>query len=579
MAYFLSRNLLRSALLLPGAALLVLAGCAVEPPASGSYGGASAPVIVGGQPTHPAVEVEYHVLAGEMAVQRGDRKRAAQEYVDALAHSDDPRLAKRAAQVALFAGEPALAYRAAQAWTAAQPSSREAQQTAAQLALRSGKADSLGTHAQSIIKQNPDGVDAGFRELADLLSGDKEHANIALQVMQQQVAAHPEVAEAYYAQGLLALRYQRMELADRSVQRALALRPDWADAVLLRAGILVRQGKTKQATTLVDDLAGSKDERAEYYLSYARLLLDADQTVAAADEFDRVLSLQPDNSDARYGLALLALSLEQVERAKVALLQLYKAGQRRNDAAFYLGGIADLQKDYPLARQWYGRVKSGDRMLDARVRAARALYLEGNLAGARKALAQLRLAYPKLVGRLYTAEAEMLYDAKQYSQALDLYDQALQDDPYDSDLLYGRSLVYDRLGQFKQAETDLRSVLEREPDSARALNALGYMLSNRGQDYEQAFAYIKQALDARPDDPAIIDSMGWVQYRLGHLQKARVNLEKAYGLFPDPEVAAHLGEVLWALGERDKAQNVWEEALAGDPDNAVLRETVQRLKP
>lgn len=578
MAYFLFRNPLRSAWLLPGAAVLVLTGCAVGPQAGGVYGGAPSQVVTGEQPAEPAGKVEYHVLAGEMAVQRGDRKKAAQEYVAALAYSDDPRLAKRAARVALFAGEPALAYRAAQAWTAAEPNSREAQQTAAQLALLSGEADSLAAHAQNIIKQNPDGVDAGFRELADLLSGDNDHTDIALEVMRQQVALHPDVAEAYYAQGLLALRYQHMELANKSVQRALALRPDWPDAALLRAGILVRQGKTDEATALVNSLRGSKDERADYYLSYARLLLDAEQTAAAADEFDRVLQIQPSNNDARYGLALLALSLNQAERAKAALLHLYKAGQRTNDAAFYLGSVADLQKNYALARKWYGRVKTGSHVFDARVRSARALYHGGDLAGARKVLAELRQDSPALAGQLYSAEAELLYDAKQYSQALGLYNQALQDDPYDSDLLYGRSLVYDHMGQYKQAEMDLRTVLEREPDNARALNALGYMLSNRGNDYDQALEYIRQALDARPDDPSIIDSMGWVQYRLGDLQKARKNLEKAYSLFPDPEVAAHLGEVLWTLGEQDKAKAIWSKALKDAPDSAVLQETVKRFK-
>lgn len=578
MVYYLFPHSAYGAWLLSGIALLALAGCAADRQAGGIYSGAPSQVVNGQQPQGSTASVEYHVLAGEMAVQRGNRKKAAQEYVNALAYSDDPQLAKRAARVALFADEPELAYRAAQAWAAADPDSHNAQKTAAQLALRSGQAESLNVRAQRIIKQNPDGPGAGFRELADLLSGDDDHADIALQVMDKRVAAYPDIAEAYYAQALLALRYKRMELASKAVKRALALRPDWADAVLLRAGILVRQGNIDEATALVDSLGGSRDERADYRLSYARLLLDSKQTAAAADEFDRVLHLQPNNSDARYGLALLALSLDQIERGKAAFTTLYNSGKRTNNAAYYLGNIADAQEHYALARKWYGRVKSGSHTFDARVRAARSLYREGDLAGARKELSQLRQANPELAGRLYTAEAELLFDAKEYGQALDLYNQALEDDPYDSDLLYGRSLVYDRIDKFKLAEKDLRTVLEREPDNTRVLNALGYMLTNHGQNYEQALEYIQQALEAHPDDPAVIDSMGWVQYRLGHLHKAREHLEKAYGLFPDPEVAAHLGEVLWQLGEHEKAQNIWREALKEHPDNEVLQETMQRLK-
>lgn len=567
----------RSGWLFSGLTILLLAGCVAGPTADVT-GRAAAPAPHA-QALAPEIALEYHILVGELAVQRGDRAVAAREYVAALAYSDDPELAQRATRVALFAGEPELAFQAARAWTAADPNSADAQKTAARLALRNGDAQALAIHAEGVINQHSSSIAAGFKELAQVLSGEPEHADIALQVMQARVAAHADVPEAYYAQGLLALRYERLDLADQSIQQALAIQPDWDDAALLRAGILVRQGQIDEASELVASLEGSQAQRAEYHLSYARLLLDAEHTAQAADEFDRVLTLQPENSDARYGLGLLALSLGQPERAQEAFVALYESDQRSDDAAYYLGNIAAARDDHEQAQSWYERVESGSHAFDARVLAARSLYKQGDLAAAREALKQLRRANPELADRLYMSEAEILFDARDYQTALELYNQALESSPYDSDLLYGRSLVYERLGQIEQAKADLAAILEREPDDARALNALGYMLTNHGQDYARALEYIEQALQARPDDPAVIDSMGWVQYRLGNLHAARQYLEKAYALFPDPEVAAHLGEVLWQLGEQEKAQAIWQEALAEDPQSPVLRETMQRLNP
>ena len=556
----------------------MLAGCA-SGPAANIFGTDSAPEIEVSAPEQPAVALEYHILAGELAVQRGDRKIAAREYVAALAFSDDLELAQRATRVALFAGETGLAYTGAKAWVAADPTSSDAQKTAARLALRNGDAEGLALHAEGVVAQHSSGIAAGFKELADVLSGEPEHADIALNVMQARVSEHPEVAEAHYAQGLLALRYEKLEIANRAIQQALAVKPDWGDAVLLRAGILVRQGRIDEATALVGGLGGSKRSRADYHLNYARLLLDAEQTAAAADEFERVLALEPSNADARYGLGLLSLSLDQIDRAKSAFTTLYQTKQRRDDAAYYLGNIAVSRENYSEARTWYSRVKSGSHTFDARLLAARSLYKQGKLEAARAELRDLRRANPELADRLYMAEAEILFDARDYDSTLSLYDEALEASPYNPDLLYGRSLVLERLGQFESAEADLEAILEREPDNARALNALGYMLTNHGQQYEKALGYISQALEAEPEDPAVIDSMGWVQYRLGNLQEARKHLQQAYELFPDPEVAAHYGEVLWQLGEQKMARAIWGQALAKNPQNPVLLETVNRLTP
>lgn len=523
------------------------------------------------------MDLQYHILVGEIAIQRGLHDLAAKFYVQALEYGNSPELAQRATRIALFAGDAKLGYRAALAWSQAEPDSLEAHQTAARLALRTDVPRQLTLHASAVIRLHPDGEAAGFRELADVLSGELGAGDTALTAIDGLVAEYPDLPEAHYALGLTALRYERLGAAAAAAERTLVLRPDWPDAVLLRAGVLVRQGRIDLADQLVAELPGSRDERARYHLAYARMLVEADRVDAAADQFDHVLNLEPDDDDARFGLGVLALTLEEYDRAERAFSRLYYTGRRRNDAAFYLGVVAEQRSNYAAARRWYARVRDGANLFEAQVRMATTYYEQGDLERARAELRRLRQWRPRMAERLYVAEGELLYQAQQYRQAIDLYNEALEEYPGDSNLLYARSLIAERLGDIERAEADLRSVLEREPDDPRALNALGYMLSNHSDRYREALDYIEQALESDPGNPVIIDSMGWVQYRLGNLEKAREYLEQAYRSLRDPEVAAHFGEVLWKLGHRERAREVWSESRADDPDHPILRETVERL--
>lgn len=553
-------------------------GCAHQPGPRGSPPEALDAAEQAAPPaTGEVATLEYHVLAGELALQRGLHERAAQEYVAALEHGGEAALAKRATRIALFAEESELAYQAARAWAAGQPESVEAQRTAARLALANGTDKVLQDYAARVIHLDSGGVGAGFRHLAQVFNGEAKHTERALAVMRDLVDAHPELAEAHYARAQLAMRDESYDESQAAIDRALALRSDWRQAALLRAGILVRRGRTDEAQRWIAGLDGSRDERVQTQIAFARMLLDHDRNAVAADAFERALAMDPDNADARYGLAVLALTLGRTERAEKALTRLYEAGNRSNDAAFYLGNIADQRGEYTAARRWYKRVQGGGHQLDARVRAAVMRARTGDVAGARTELQSLRSGHPDQIDRLYLAEGELLLRVNRINAALTLYDRALERRPDDADLLYGRALVHERRGNIDKAAADLRAILEQQPEAPRALNALGYMLSNHSSRYQEALGYIRKALDAQPDDPAVMDSMGWIQYRLGHLEKARDFLSRAYEQFPEPEVAAHYGEVLWQLGRKQKAREIWQKALADSPDHRVLQETVERL--
>lgn len=563
---------------LAGLLALAIAGCAGQSSPDGLAGMRIDPSQVRTPASDQRASYEYHVLAGEMAIQRGNRAIAAREYVAALEYSNDAELAERATRIALFADEPALAYRAAGAWAVAEPDSLDAQRTAARLAFATGDADGLAVYAPALIEAAAS-PDIGYRLLADVLSGAPERANLAVETASRLAQQDTDSAPAQYALGVVALRYERVSVAARAAERAMRLEPSWKEAVLLQAGVWIREGETDKAQQLIADLPGNDASRAQYHLALARLLVEADQNAAALHEFDRALALQPDNADARYGLAILALSVGDLDRAEPALSRLYDDGERADDAAYYLGTIYEQRENYVRAQQWYQRVENGSHAFESQVRAARMIYEQGDMAGARQRLDELRDIYPELGDQLYAAEGQLLYEANRPAKSLAVYQTGLDASPDSTELRYGRSMAYERLGRIEEAEADLRAVLDAEPSDARALNALGYLLASHTRRYAEAQNYIQQALDIEPDNPAILDSMGWVQYRQGNLDEARRYLERAYADFADPEVAAHLGEVLWQQGEHDAARRIWQDALAANPDHPVLRETVERFQP
>src|SRR5699024_3810051 len=260
--------------------------------------------------------------------------------------------------------------------------------------------------------------------------------------------------------------------------------------------------------------------RSQYHMTLAQLLLDDEQPQAALDEFGQALRLQPDNSNARYGLAVLALSQKQFRRAATAFERLYDADEHVDAAAYYLGIIHERQQTYAAAERWFARVDGGRHEFAAAVGTARMRARQGKVDAARADIQQLRQRYPAMSERLAVAEGQILSMAGRYEAALQVYDAAIGQASSNDDLRYGRSIVYEKLGQVDAAEADLNTMLERNPDSARVLNALGYLLTNHSTEYERAAHLIKQALQQDPDNPAILDSAGWVYYHLGHLDKA-----------------------------------------------------------
>jgi len=552
----------------------VPAPAAVEPE-SGSRGLSVQPAPNQEQLTAPLL---YGVLLGEIAGQRGQLDVSGASYLEAARQSNDPRIAERALKISVYAKKPQLALQAARRWVELAPENPEARQSLAVLALRTDNQQEALQQFEYLLQQSEGEGSDPYQPLLALLAREPDQQR-ALEVMKQLVALHPQDPEAHFAYARLAVHAKNQPLAEQEVERSLQLRPDWTQALILQTQLHLEQGRGELARQQLYAALQRQPEDADLRLAYARLLVDLDNFDAARAEYSTLLKQQPDNGQVLYSLALLALEANQLEEAQVFFEKLVALDYQTQQAYYYLGAIAEEQHNRSRALQWYQKVEQGDHWIEVQIRIARLEAQGGDVEAARERLRKLRLGQPAQAQRLFLVEGDILTQLRRYQEAYTLYSQYLETQPDDPEILYARALTAENLDQLDEAERDFRKVLQQDPDNARTLNALGYTLADRTGRYEEALVYVQKAFAQTPDDPAVIDSMGWVLYRLGRLQEARDHLQKAYDMTGDSEIGAHLGEVMWTMGDKSAARAVWDKARRDAPDNAVLEETLRRLSP
>ena len=554
---------------LAGAAL-VLAGCVAVPRRL------PAPLPQPATRFHtPAQALTYHVFMGELALQRGDRRQAVQQYARAAELGSDPTLAEHAVVLAYQAGDDRLALNLSRHWLTLAPKNISARHFEALLNTRLGNVAAAVSEFKSLLRDVPS---ESFPLIAELL-GQETGARQGLPVMRQLVTAYPQSAQAHFALGRLALHYRRAPLAVSEAQRALALRPHWDEALMLEARALVAAHRNDEALKVLKAHVQAAPDNIGLRLAYAALLAQTQENAQARTEFAAVLKRNPHNPDALYSLGLLALQDGHLAEAHGYFMRLLKTGRRNDDAGYFLGNTAELAKRYAEALAWYQRVNGGHYWLSAQLSVVRVLTAQGKPDAARSYMNGIIGEDAADTVQLRIAEAQIFSDMGHNRTALQIFAQALEQDPYNTDLLYARALLQENLGNVAAAESDLRRILSRSPDNADALNALGYTLTVHSTRYQEAFGYIEKALSIRPHDAAIIDSMGWVEYRLGNYQQALGYLRRAYARLADPQVAAHLAEVLWASGDKQEARSVWSAALKRHPGNPALLKVGRRFSP
>ncbi len=520
----------------------------------------------------------FGVLLGEIAGQRGRLDVSGASYLEAARQTTDPRIAERAMKISVYGKQPQLALDAARRWVELVPDNTEARQALAVLALRTGHQDEALQQLEYLLQSGSGDNESTYQAMLVLLAREPDSQR-ALGIMAQLVALRPDDPDAHFAYARLAVHAQSWQLAEAEAERALALRPDWTQVLILQAQISLKQGQSQLARQQLTAAVQRHPEDSQLRLAYARLLVDLDDFDTARAEYRRLLKDQPDDGQVVYSLALLSLEAGQLKDAQSLFEKLVSLDYQIAQAYYYLGAIAEEQGKSERAMQWYRKVAKGDHWIEVQIRMARLEAQTGDIQEARERLRKVRLAHPAEVQRLFLVEGELLAQADLKVEAYALYSEYLDSQPDDIEILYARALLAENLDRLDVAESDFRRVLEIEPDNTRSLNALGYTLADRTDRHEEALGYVEKAYARSPDDPAIIDSMGWVLYRLGRLEEARQHLQKAYDITQDGEIAAHLGEVMWAMGDQEAARTLWEAARKANPGDPLLEDTVRRYLP
>lgn len=523
-------------------------------------------------------ELLYEFLLGEVAMQRGHAGLAAQAYLDLAQQTRDPRVARRAAQVALQARQMDQAVEAFQLWLELEPNSGVAKQMLTTLLITGARLDEARPLLAELLAAHPENAGQTFLQVYPLIAR-VANKPAALDMVRKLAEPYPKVAEAHWVQAQAAAAAGKHDLALAEVKQARALSPGWAMAVLLQAQLLQRDDPQQALAILKKYLAGKPDAN-EVRLLYARMLLAQQQYPEARSEFQQLLKKHPGNAELAFAVALLSLQMGELDQAEQELKQALNNGKKdQNTVYFYLGQLSEAKKDYDAALQRYEKVTDGEFAYQARLRVVYLLGKQGKLEDARKELHQTEASTNQQRAQLVLVDAQLLSDAQQYKDAYKVVLQGLKKLPNHPELLYQGALLADKIGKPQELERLLRKLLEEQPDNANAYNALGYSLLERNVRVKEGMDLVQKAYLLAPNDAAIIDSVGWGHYRLGELDKSLEFLRHALALNPDPEIAAHLGEVLWMHGDKDEAKKVWSDSLKLNADNAALQAVMKKFMP
>jgi tetratricopeptide (TPR) repeat protein len=568
--------------------------------------------------SRPEVEVDSHLLRGEIALDRRDLATAANEFLAAAMLAETPAPAERATRMAHELDLTEAGLQAARRWRELAPEDERPAWYLGVFETRSNRVPRAIAEFETFIR-SLDEVRTGFALVLEAL-GDEPYTDTATAIMRALNTTFPDVPMGQYALARLALRSGDFELALTNAEAASKSDPDWIEAQLLYARTLLVTGRSERSLEIAADLAERHDE-VEVQLQYAELLLSAGRPREAEARLNEILAESPGLPEATRALAFLAMTEERIEDAKRYFNELRAEPNYRSEAFYYLGRLAETERDFLQATRSYARVTEGTHAVEAQLLTARIMFAEQNdREGAVRHLRAFGEANPRFATDMLVAQARLLVQMGQPAEAMRLFDTALAerpDDPalhaahaqlyviqvqslvdrgalddaetlvdegldhYPDDLTlrYSLALLYEDQDRNRKALEVLEALAEEHPDDAAILNAYGYLLTDEFGRHERARDYIERALALNPDSAAIIDSMGWVLFKLGDHEAARDYLERAYRLEPEAEIAAHLVDVRWELGERDSALELLRESLEANPDSPHLRELTDRLAP
>lgn len=526
----------------------------------------------------PPGQFVYQMLLAEIALQRGDLDLASKAYASLALRTRDPKVLERTIEVAGYARRFDLALEATRLWLEVEPESNRAQQLLVGMMILSNQLDELAPILVRMLENDKPTLEGNLLGLNRMFARNPDRLAV-FRLVDQVCRPFFGLPEAHYAVAIAASSAGMRERAMAEIRRALELRPDWEAPAFLGGQLLARESPA-DAIDFMQDFVKRHPDAHDVRLQLARTLIAEKRYTEAKYHFDQLLIAAPDRPEIIYPVAILALQqgdkalAEEQLRRYVALDTVDK-----NIAYYYLGQIAEEDKRSDEALSFYTQVSSGDQRLPALIRSAHIMARQGKLGAARTLLGEAKTETKDERTQLSIAEASLLREAGQTSAAFALLDQALVSQPDNADLLYETALLAERLGRIELMESRLRKLIALRPDSAQAYNALGYSYAERNIRLPEARELIEKALQLSPQDSFILDSLGWVLFRQGDTDGALKHLEQAYSQRTDPEIAAHLGEVLWTLGRKDDARRLLLEAQKQHPDNDVLTDAVRKFAP
>ena len=461
-------------------------------------------------------------------------------------------------------------------WLRQEPKNQTARKIAALLALRSGNKTAAGAHLKVMLATDPAGFENALLELAGILQkeGKIDAVNEALDALSKQ---HPDQADIYFMQALLAAQDKDKNLAEIKIQQALKAKPGWDKALVFQAQIAVFSGDLKKAKALLKDASVKYPGNKKINKMLAQVLIKAEDYEEAMAVYEGMIAADPKDFESQFAVGLVQMQLEQDEQAEDTFKKLLEQPEWQYQASFYLGKIEEKRGHIKKALDWFDKVTDGPLVFDASIAAIALLEKDKQFNEANSRLGLLAAKFPKEKLRLVLVQAEFYSQQKQYDKAFNLLSDALDEFPDQKELLYTRALMAERLDKPEIAEEDLKKILAMDPENVEALNALGYTLLNKSGRYADAEKYLQKALALEPNEAVIIDSYGWLQFKLGNTEKALVYLQKAYEKQQENEIAAHLAEVLWALGRKDEAKKLFRNAIKDSPNDEYLRDFQRRV--
>lgn len=534
------------------------------------------------RPALPAVDLTPQLmnklLLAEIALQRGQAEVGVRALLDVARETNDVRVAQRATETAWNARMTREALEAAGLWLKADPESPQARKVMVALIVGQEKLTDVREPLARWLAADAANVSQVFPQIAQLLARNQDKKAV-FELLRDVGKPYNNVPEVRLAVAQAAWAANDVDASLAESRAALKLKPELELAALFQAQALQKKSNGEAITFLGDYLKAYPKAR-DVRLAYARVLAADKRQAAAREQFELLYAEAPKNADLAMAVASLAAQTNDLDAAEKYLKAALDAGHKEPDQIWMmLGQISEDRKNFDEALRWYGGITSGDRFMIAQARYANVLYKQGKLDEARKHLQSVSPRNAAQAIQLVQAEANLLREAQQYQVAYDLLGKTLEGAPESVDLLYDQAMIADKVDRVDVLERNLRKVIELQPEHAHAHNALGYTLAERNLRLPEAKKLIERALQLSPQDGYIVDSLGWVLYRMGNYREAIAQLRRAYELRPEAEVGAHLGEVLWVDGKQDEARKVWADMLKEGPTNDTLLNTLKRFAP